>query len=144
MALSRLRHHIGKWLVIRVRMLPADAPVALLRERFVEGVLRTRTGPDGTDDVWTLWGRLRPAVLDGDPDIEVIQTQLDALRGVDLTGPEGEVRRGIAITMQVQAATSRLMTRLDARRDEFEDVWEAMAGMRVVAVGAAAAPRAVG
>jgi hypothetical protein len=53
--LSDLQHDLGKYLLMPVTMLPADASDAALREALRAALLETRRGPAGVRSAATLW-----------------------------------------------------------------------------------------
>jgi len=69
-ALERLRHDLGKAIVLQVTWLGPDPEPADLRRALAADLLETRRSPSGTVAATQVWAALRPALAtyEGDPD----------------------------------------------------------------------------
>lgn len=114
--LSDIRHDLGKYLGFATRFLGVDASEDDLREALRSDLLATRRHGDRVEAAWEVWARLRPARLDGDEDVTVIDERLAELSTIDLTGPLPELRRARGLAREVTEATIRMVARVAARR----------------------------
>ncbi len=116
--LADLRHDLGKYVTFEVRFLDPAAPDADLRAALRRDLLETRRGADGAESAWDLWARLRPGILDGDPDVALLDDLLARLRAVDLDGPRPALDSAAALAREVAAVTRRLHGRARDRLDD--------------------------
>jgi hypothetical protein len=61
-AAARARHDLGKYICFQARWLEPGTPVDTLRDALRDDLLRTRRGPDGTQDAVAVWAELREAL----------------------------------------------------------------------------------
>ncbi len=112
--LSDLRHDLGKYVRFETRFVESGGDVEALRAALRADLLATRRRGDEVEGAQAVWARMRPAELEGDPDVSAIDAAMAALAGVDLGGPEPELRRAAALTAAVAEATRRLQQRARA------------------------------
>ena len=109
--LDAIRHDLGKYIGFETRFLGEDPAEGDLRRALKADLLTTRRDGGSTETAWDLWARLRPSVLDGDPDVVVVDDAVAALRVVDLAGPLDELRRAAILAREVSVATRSLARR---------------------------------
>lgn len=109
--LSDLRHDLGKYITFEVRFLGADPETEALRAALRADVLQTHKRGDEHATAWQVWARMRPALLEGDPDVARIEESLAALARVNLTGSRAELEEAAALAGEVAAATRSLFKR---------------------------------
>lgn len=110
-----LRHDLGKYIGFETRFLGPDAETEALRVALRADLLATRRRGQRVESAVELWARLRPAELDGDPDVAVIDQAMVGLAAVSLEGDRGALDRAAALARQVSEATRRLDARTKAR-----------------------------
>ena len=116
--LADVRHDLGKYIRFETRFVEDGADVDALRAALRADLLATRRRGDQLEAASSVWARLRPGELDGDPDVGVIDAAMAALAGVDLDGPEPSLREAAGLAREVSEATRRLHTRARARLGE--------------------------
>ena len=110
--LADLRHDLGKYIGFESRV---SAP-SQLRAALAKDLFATRQHGERSESCWELWARLRPAVLDDDPDVLAIDTALEALR-IDLRlADDRALEEARDRASAVTAATKRLHARALAAR----------------------------
>jgi len=77
-ALERLRHDLGKAIVLQVTWLGADPEPAALRDALAADLLATRRSPGGIASAVEVYAALRPALAayDGDPDRAALEAAM--------------------------------------------------------------------
>lgn len=116
--LSDLRHDLGKYVRFETRFVEAGEDVEALRAALRADLLATRRRGDEIESAVSVWARLRPAALEGDPDVDAIDTAMARLATADLGGPEEALRAAARWTAEVAEATRRLLARARARVGE--------------------------
>lgn len=116
--LADLRHDLGKYITFEVRFLEDPATDDDLRAALRRDLLETRRGAAGTEPAWDVWARLRPARLDGDPDVAALDDLLARLRDADLDGPRATLDAAADLAREVAATTRRLHRRALDRLDD--------------------------
>ena len=122
--LADLRHDLGKYVTFEVRFAGREAAeTEVLRAALQRDLLRTYSRQGADQAAWEVWARLRPALLDGDPDVAEIDAALAGLREVALaTAERAALLRAAAQAEAVSAACRRLLQRVQSRQaDEDED-----------------------
>ena len=77
--LADLRHDLGKYVTFEVRFAGREAAeTEALRAALQRDLLRTYSRQGADQAAWEVWARLRPALLDGDPDVAEIDAALGA------------------------------------------------------------------
>lgn len=113
--LDDLQHDLGKHLRLPLALLPADADAEAVRTAVVDGLLRTRHGPHGTEPAEAVW----KAFLDAAPE-GWLQHRAAAplLRAVEQ-----------ALGWREPALAGRLLDRGEIQRD-FDEVLTAIRALR--------------
>jgi hypothetical protein len=109
--LRAIRHDLGRYICFEQRFLERKDDVLELRQALQSDLLSTRRTADGSETCFALWARLRPAVLDDDPDIRVIDQAIADIMRVDLDGPLEELERAARLASRVRDASKRLFDR---------------------------------
>ena len=114
--LSDIRHDLGKYVCFETRFVGVDAPQETLREALQADLHRTRRrrlgdGEEHTETAWALWARIRPEVLQDDPDVIEIDALIQALSEADLAGASESLTQIAQRAFAVSAATRRLLDR---------------------------------
>lgn len=121
------RHDLGKYVAASLRWLPPDPGTEALREALCTDLRATRRGPQGTEDAWHLWARLRPplvrrsADLSRDPDVLAVDRALSELSGLGGSleqADRADLLRSRALALEVGEALRRLYRRLRERARE--------------------------
>ena len=86
--LSDIRHDLGKYITFEVRFLGPGPQQGDLREALRSDLYRTHQRGDVYLSAWEVWEKLRPLVLEGDPDVVAIDEALLLLRDVNLDQPQ--------------------------------------------------------
>ena len=111
-----IRHDLGKYICFEQRfIMSVDDPDELRRALFSD-LFRTRRMGEDAEDCGQVWQRIRPAELDKDPDIEVIDQAIGDILSGNLNGPMEELRRLSVLAQEVRDASRRLMDRWLARQ----------------------------
>lgn len=113
--LADVRHDLGKYIRFETRFVEDGADVDALRAALRADLLATRRRGADLETAVSVWGRLRPAELDGDPDVGAIDAAMARLTTVDLDGPEASLREAAALAREVSEATRRLHARARQR-----------------------------
>jgi len=100
--LACVRHDLGKYLTLGVRFAGEEPGEHDLREALRSDLLRTARRPSGDEAAWQVWGRVRPAGLDDDPDVRRIDAGIAALEAADLDVP---LEALIAVAAQAAAVS---------------------------------------
>ena len=116
--LGDLRHDLGKYIRFETRFVEEGGDVEALRAALRADLLSTRRRGSEVESAVAVWARMRPAELDGDPDVVLIDEAMAALGGIDLDGPESGLRAASAASGRVSEATRRLLARARARVGE--------------------------
>lgn len=116
--LSDLRHDLGKYIRFETRFVEGGSDLDALRAALKADLRSTRRRGDEIESAWSVWARMRPSELEGDPDIVAIGAAMQALESADLDGPEAALRRAAALGAEVSEATRRLHGRARARLGE--------------------------
>jgi hypothetical protein len=110
--LADLRHDLGKYIGFESR----SAAPERVRAALERDLHATREHAGRSESCWELWARLRPSVLDDDPDVMAIDRALEALR-IDLERADDRVlQEAKEHASSVTAATKRLHARALAAR----------------------------
>lgn len=116
--LSDLRHDLGKYVCFEARFLPAEPDGAALSAALRADLLQTRRRGDAVESAWALWRRLRPGLLDGDPDVTALDHDVAALEAASLDGTVTELAavaaRARAVSGRCRALHTRARARLEA------------------------------
>lgn len=116
--LGDLRHDLGKYIRFETRFVETSGDVEALRAALRADLLSTRRRGSEVEPATAVWARMRPAELDGDPDVAVIDEAMAELAGADLSGPEASLRAASEAAGRVSEATRRLLNRARARVGE--------------------------
>ena len=116
--LSDLRHDLGKYIRFETRFVEGEGDVEALRAALKADLLATRRRGDEVEAAATVWARLRPGELEGDPDLVAIDEAMARIASLDLDGPEPALREAARRTAEVAEATRRLLGRARARVGE--------------------------
>lgn len=116
--LSDLRHDLGKYIRFETRFVEQGADLEALRAALRADLLATRKRGAEIESAASVWARMRPAELEGDPDIMAIDAAMQGLAELDLDGPEAGLRRASMLSAEVAEATRRLLARGRARAGE--------------------------
>ena len=109
--LSDLRHDLGKYILFEVRFLGPTTDTEALRSALLADIEQTHKRGDDVSAAWEVWQRLRPDMLAGDEDVERIETSLEALRQLDLSGPMAVLQEASRLAGEVANATRALHRR---------------------------------
>ena len=117
-ALDRLRHDLGKAIVLQVTWLGPDPGPAALRDALAADLLATRRSPRGTASAVEVYAELRPTLagLDGDPDRIKLDAAMRAVEQVSVALRAGaatdeDVTRGVSAAREVAEACRSLHRR---------------------------------
>ncbi len=116
--LADLRHDLGKYITFEVRFLGPSPSESALRAALRADLLQTRRWGAHTETAEQVWARMRPALLEGDPDLLRIDQALGALSRIDLSGPAEELSQAAALAREVAEACRALLMRGRARCPE--------------------------
>ena len=109
--LEDLRHDLGKYIQFEQRFLEEPVAEAALRQALRADLLATRRGAAGSEAAWQVWAQLRPAGLDGDPDVAQIDAGMARLTGFDPDSPLDVLREISGVSIVISASTRRLLQR---------------------------------
>ena len=95
-AVRRARHDLGRYIAFQIRWLPEEPDREALLEALQSDLLHTRRGPAGSEDAWSVWGRVREGLLslgENDPHLQALESlmttmdsQKEALRSGEADG----------------------------------------------------------
>ena len=106
-----IRHDLGKYITFEVRFLGADPQDEELREALKSDLYSTLRRGEHVLSAWDVWEKLRPDVLEGDPDVVAIDEALLMLRGVDLDQQRADLWGAVETTRVVGEAARNLHRR---------------------------------
>jgi len=109
--LRAIRHDLGRYICFEQRFLEQEDNISELRQALQNDLLCTRRTADGSETCFALWARLRPSILDGDPDVGVIDQAIAEIMKLDLDGPREVLERAAELSIQVRDASRRLLDR---------------------------------
>jgi len=117
-ALDRLRHDLGKAIVLQTTWLGPGADPAEVRDALAADLLETRRSPRGIVSAVEVYAELRPelAPFDGDPDRVTLDEAMTAVAKVTAalragTATDEEVARGVQAAREVADACRSLHRR---------------------------------
>lgn len=117
--LEDVRHDLGKYITFEVRFIGLDADTAALRQALSADLLQTDKRGERVEAAWSVWERLRPGELDGDPDVVAIDKALTGLRALDLATLErDELIAAAAVAKDIQSRCVALFRRCQTELDE--------------------------
>ena len=116
--LADARHDLGKYIRFETRFVEDSADVGALRDALKADLLATRRRGDQLEPAVAVWARLRPAELDGDPDVAAIDAAMASLAGFDPGAPEAALREAARQAREVSEASRRLHARARTRLGE--------------------------
>ena len=115
-ALADLAHDLARHAALPVRLLPAAADVDTVRAAIVEGLQRTRRGPQGTvaaPDVWAAFLRGAPPQWEELPGACAVRMAVEVLLAWDCDGVRHDERAawlaacdGLAVAIRVARAAT--------------------------------------
>ena len=112
-----LRHDLGRYICFETRFaLETDDPEAL-RLALRADLLQTRSTAGAHEPAWSVWERLCPEALEGDPHLQRIDRELRGLRQLDLDAPGLDLRGTAAAARRVAADCRALFAQLLARSE---------------------------
>ena len=115
-----IRHDLGKYICFEQRFIVSEGDSEELRRALVSDLYRTRRIGDDAEDCGQVWARIRPAELDSDPDVKVIDQAIRDILGGNMNGSMEELQRLSVLAQEVRDASRRLMDRWLSRQESME------------------------
>ena len=127
--LRSIRHDLGKYICFEQRFVMDEGDADERRRAVRSDIENTHRRGDCSEGCVRLWSRLRPGMLDGDPDVLIVDKAIEDISLLNLEGPIAELDRAASLARSVQEASKRLLARflvleqaeLDARPGGIEN-----------------------
>jgi hypothetical protein len=110
-SLRAIKHDLGRYICFERRFVVDSEDIGELRRALRSDIRMTRRSGDESETCWDIWERLRPPVLNGDPDILIIDQAIKDIMSIDLDGQMDDLTRACELTERVRKSTRQLLFR---------------------------------
>ena len=109
--LHAIKHDLGRYICFERRFVEDSEDIGELRRALRSDIHKTRRSGDESETCWDIWNRLRPNVLNEDPDILVIDRAIEDIMSIDLDGHIDDLMRACELTESVRDSSRQLLLR---------------------------------
>ena len=109
--LRAIKHDLGRYICFERRFVEDSEDMGELRRALRSDIRMTRRSGDESETCWDIWTRLRPHLLNDDPDILIIDRAIEDIMSIDLDGPIDDLKRACELTESVRHSSRQLLLR---------------------------------